>query len=67
MSERAFPVRPRPKEDPRFTVGLALDVAAVLEQHGYPKFIAGRDFLELQQALFGFLYVGPDQAPGGTP
>lgn len=59
MSERQYPIRPRPDEDPRFTLGLALDVAKVLNEHGYPQ-ISGRDFLELQQALFGFLYVGPD-------
>lgn len=58
---RLYPISPRPVEDPRFTLGLALDVAKVLHEHGYPKVIAGRDFLELQQALFGFLYVGPDE------
>lgn len=59
--ERRYPISPRPAEDPRFTLGLALDVAKVLHEHGYPKVIAGRDFLELQQTLFGFLYVGPDE------
>ena len=63
MSERQYPIRPRPDEDPRFTIGLALDVAKVLHQHGYPQISGGRDFLELQQALFGFLYVGPDEEP----
>jgi hypothetical protein len=41
--------------DPRFTFGLVLDVARVLERHGYPKLNGGR-FIELQQALFAFLY-----------
>lgn len=61
MNARQYPIRPRPADDPRFTLGLALDVAKVLHEHGYPQVINGRDFLELQQALFGFLYVGPDE------
>lgn len=60
MTERVYPIRPRPEEDPRFNLGLALDVAQVLQDHGYPPITGGRDFLELQQALFGFLYSGPD-------
>lgn len=55
-----YPIRPRPAEDPRFTFGLAYDVAQVLKDHGYPPVAEGRDFMELQQALFGFLYVGPE-------
>jgi hypothetical protein len=35
----------------------ALDVAKVLEAHGYPPVRAGLDWVELQQALYGFLYV----------
>lgn len=66
MSERAYPIQPRPEEDSRFTLGLALDVAKVLKDHGYPEITGGRDFLELQQALFGFLYVGPDEAVSGS-
>jgi len=60
LSARQYPIRPRPAEDSRFTLGLALDVAKVLKEHGYPAVTSGRDFLELQQALFGFLYGGPD-------
>lgn len=56
MTDRLFPITPRPDDDPRFTLGLALDVAEVLHQHGYPQITAGGDLLELQQALFGFLY-----------
>lgn len=55
-AERAYPL-PRPKEDPRFTNGLAFDVAKVLAEHGYPKITEGRDLIELQAALFGFLYA----------
>lgn len=58
MSEREYPIRPTPDDDPRFTLGLAIDVAAVLERHGYPPVIAGMDMLALQQALFRFLYAG---------
>lgn len=60
VNVRQYPIHPRPGEDSRFTFGLALDVAKVLKEHGYPEITAGRDFFELQQALFGFLYVGPD-------
>lgn len=61
---RAYPLR-RPTEDKRFTMGLALDVAAVLEKHGYPPVRTGIDFLELQQALFRFLYA-PADSKGAT-
>lgn len=55
---RQYPIRPA-SDDPRFTLGLTLDVAAVLERHGYPKVAAGLDVVDLQQALYRFLYVGP--------
>jgi hypothetical protein len=42
--------------DSRFTVGLALDVAAVLARHGYPPLTCGTDLLRLQQALFTLIY-----------
>lgn len=55
--ERVYPI-PRPvDDDPRFTHGLMLDVASVLTDHGYPPVRAGRDWVELQQALFRFLYA----------
>lgn len=57
MADRAYPIRPRPDDDPRFTFGLTLDVAKVLTDHGYPPITAGRDLLELQQALYRFLYT----------
>jgi hypothetical protein len=49
------PERP-PDSDPRFTLGLVLDVARVLEQHGYPPIAKGRELVDLQVALFRFLY-----------
>lgn len=55
----AYPIRPEPEEDPRFTIGLAVDVAEVLTRHGYPP-IKGLDFVDMQQALYRFLYVGND-------
>lgn len=58
MSERAYPIRPQPEDDPRFTFGLTKDVADVLAEHGYPPITDGMDFVELQQALFRFLYGG---------
>lgn len=57
---RRFPI-PRPAEDPRFTFGLALDVAQVLAAHGYPSMTepydgCGPDLVALQQALFSLIY-----------
>uniref|UniRef100_UPI003F498B27 hypothetical protein n=1 Tax=Streptosporangium sp. CA-235898 TaxID=3240073 RepID=UPI003F498B27 len=60
----AYPVR-YDGSDPRFTFGLAADVAAVLEAADYPK-LSSDDFVELQLVLYRFLY-GPRQAPQGTP
>jgi hypothetical protein len=57
--ESLYPL-PRPAEtgdDPRFTIGLDLDVAAVLVKHGYPPVASGADLLRLQMALFEFLYI----------
>lgn len=54
---RAYPL-PRPVKDPRFSMGLLSDVAKVIEEHGYPPITEGRDILDLQSALFGFLYEG---------
>jgi hypothetical protein len=48
---------PLPKfDDPRFTVGLMLDVRDVLTAHGYPV-VASGDYVGLRQALFTFLYA----------
>lgn len=54
-----FPIaRPGPSEtDARFTFGLLLDVRKVLTDHGYPEAEAA-DIVELQQALFRFIYGG---------
>jgi len=53
----AYPIsRPGDSTDSRFTVGLALDVAAVLTRHGYPPATCGADLLRLQQALFALIY-----------
>jgi hypothetical protein len=54
--------RPATGADPRFTLGLALDVAAVLSRHGYPPVATGTDLIRLQQALFTAIYQ-----PEGTP
>jgi hypothetical protein len=48
--------RPRPADDPAFTLGLVLDVAAVLEARGYPPVATGPDLLRLQQSRFDFIY-----------
>jgi hypothetical protein len=69
VPERNYPL-PRPTvvaaggaDDQRFTVGLTIDVAQVLTDRGYPP-MTGRDLIELQQALFGFLYR--DNLAGGA-
>ncbi|MFF4524188.1 hypothetical protein [Streptomyces bluensis] len=55
---RHYPLPPPTSgEDPRFCFGLLIDVAKVLEQHGYPPITSGRDLLELQMALFTYLYA----------
>jgi hypothetical protein len=46
---------PRPDDDPRFTLGLAVELRDVLTKHGYPE-MTGIDIVNLQQALYGFLY-----------
>lgn len=63
-----FPVQPAAEgADDRFTYGLVWDVARVLADHGFPDLTnpavaRGGDFVELQQALFRFIYVGPKEA-----
>jgi hypothetical protein len=52
----AYPISRPDSTDRRFTVGLALDVAAVLARHGYPPLTTGADLLRLQQALFTLIY-----------
>lgn len=57
MTQNAFPIRPLPDNDPRFTIGLLADVKNVLTAHGYETDnMSGSDFMELQQALYRFLY-----------
>lgn len=53
-----MPVYPLPPADgdPRFSLGLVIDVGEVLVTHGFPP-PAGEDLVELQQALFRFLYA----------
>ena len=52
-----YPIpRPRAGEDPRFTLGLTLDVAEVLTRHGYPPVATGTDLIHWQQALFAAIY-----------
>ena len=55
----AYPIRQPTDPDHRFTVGLALDVAAVLARHGYPPVVTGSDLLRLQTALFTLIYQQP--------
>jgi hypothetical protein len=53
----AFPIRPKPDNDPRFTFGLFSDIRDVLSEHGYDiSEFDGRDLVNLQQAMFRFLY-----------
>lgn len=50
----------------RFTLGLVIDVARVLEAHGCGPFTGGRSYLELQQHLLHLLHGEPgDDCTGG--
>ena len=60
LEPRQYPLPAPVTGDERFAFGLMLDVAEVLEKHGYPK-LAVPDMVALQAALFRFLY----SAPGG--
>lgn len=52
-----YPIpRPASGDDARFTLGLALDIAAVLARHGYPPVSCGADLIHWQQALFAAIY-----------
>jgi hypothetical protein len=65
MADRDYPV-PRPPEgvdDSRFTFGLVAEVRDVLTKHGFPRACSGGDLLELEMALFGFVY-GPHWETG---
>jgi len=42
--------------DGRFSFGLTYDIAKVIEAAGYPP-VRGADIIELQQALYRFLYT----------
>lgn len=57
--QRTYPLA-APADDPRFTIGLLADVIRVLTEHGYPPVNSGGDVVELQMALFGFLYRAAD-------
>lgn len=48
----------------RFTVGLVIDVARLLGEHGYGPFEDGRPFVELQQHLLHFLHGTPGDCAG---
>jgi len=52
-----YPIpRPASGNDPRFTLGLTLDITAVLSAHGYPPVATGTDLIHWQQALFTAIY-----------
>ena len=61
-AHRNYPMA-APAEDPRFTLGLALDVAEVLRGAGYEDELTGLDLVQLQQALYRFLYTGRSESP----
>jgi hypothetical protein len=61
---RIFPIRPLDGEgngDRRFTAGLLFDIRDLLAEAGYPV-LHGGDLVDLQQALYRFLYVGDGDA-----
>jgi hypothetical protein len=55
--EERYPVKPLDDDDDsRFTFGFILEVADLLNRHGYPEIKCGTDYVRLRQALWGFLY-----------
>ena len=52
----AYPIRPKPNDDQRFTFGLIVKVGEVLGAHGYPPVVDGADGVRLEVALYRFLY-----------
>lgn len=61
MDERSYPIELADPDghDPRFTFSLVHEVGEVLTKHGFPGVgESWRDHLELQQALYRFIYVG---------
>ena len=56
MSAAGYPIDRPERDDDRFTIGLAIDVAAVLTRHGYPPITTAVDLVRLQQALFTLIY-----------
>lgn len=53
--------------DPRFTIGLLADVAAVLTKHGYPYPVTAKDQSDLQLALFRYLHRRESASEGREP
>jgi hypothetical protein len=51
-----YPISRPTGNDNRFTIGLAIDVAAVLHRLGYPPITTGVDLVRLQTALFNLIY-----------
>jgi hypothetical protein len=52
-----YPVAPPVGDrDPRFTLGLVVEVAEVLARHGFPAFEAGDDLVRLELALYRAIY-----------
>ena len=60
----------QPGGDPRFTIGLTIDVAKVLAEHGYDDVTRDhRAFVELEMHVFHFLHGrerGYTQCHGGA-
>jgi hypothetical protein len=55
-NRRVYPM-PAPPYDSRFSFGLLIDTAKVLERHGYTRPTSEHDLVALQDALFKFLYA----------
>lgn len=53
---QAYPLRRPDHDDPRFSMGLLVDVAAALTRHGYPPIRTCPDALHWQLALFRTIY-----------
>ncbi|RFU82884.1 hypothetical protein DY218_30575 [Streptomyces triticagri] len=64
-TSKAYPVTPEGgDDDPRFTFGLLHDVRMAIQSHDYPEISNGLDLVDLQMALFGFLYGTNERRAG---
>jgi hypothetical protein len=63
----AYPLARPADTDPRFSIGLAIKVAKVLTEHGYPPLAGGADLQHWQRVLFTGIYTGTNHREETLP